>query len=206
MPLRRLHPSSLPAGRPETTLLPPPLHLPRRTCPSPSAIPARRLRSHRTPRQRRRRSCLATCVADHRWSAPGAVFWSPAGFDDRPGRRGCTCRPVDLGRPTRRLCSRRPEVRCDPAEVGTLAPGQEPHSRRDASVVQQPRANGLRCDLRDEDGDAVGCGPQKSEDPADGVGGRDRLREDQPHNERDEQEPDESPHRPPPFRAGRGER
>jgi len=109
-------------------------------------------------------------------------------------------------RPTRPLCSPQPEVRCDPAEVGTLAPGQEPHSRRDASVVQQPRANGLRCDLRDEDGDAVGCGPQKSGDPADGVGGRDRLREDQPHNERDEQEPDESPHRPPPFRAGRGER
>jgi len=60
MPLRRLHPSSLPAGRPETTLLPPPLHLPRRTCPSPGAVPARRLRSHRRPRQRRRRWCLAT--------------------------------------------------------------------------------------------------------------------------------------------------
>jgi hypothetical protein len=93
-----------------------------------------------------------------------------------------------------------------PDRLGALAPGQEPHPRRDASVVQQPRANGLRCDLGDEDGDAVGCGSQKSEDPADGVGGRDRLREDQPHNERDEQEPDESPHRPPPFRAGRGER
>jgi hypothetical protein len=73
-------------------------------------------------------------------------------------------------------------------------------------VVQQPRADGLTYDFGDEDGDIVGCGPQKSGDLADGVGGRDRLREDQPHNEGDEQEPAESPHRPPPFRAGRGER
>ena len=55
MPLYRFHPSSLPAERAETTLLPPPLHLPRRTCASPSAIQARRLRPHRRPRQRRRR-------------------------------------------------------------------------------------------------------------------------------------------------------
>src|SRR5689334_17303938 len=65
---------------------------------------------------------------------------------------------------------------------------------------------GLVRQLCDEDGETVSCGPQKGDDLAEGVGGCDRLRDDQPEDERGKQEPDESSHRPPPFRAGRGER
>ena len=56
------------------------------------------------------------------------------------------------------------------------------------------RQHDLIQNLREEVGDVRGCGLQNREDVVHDVGRRIRLREDQPHDERDEEEPDNSFH------------
>ena len=92
---------------------------------------------------------------------------------------------------------------CQPtSKADSLRRDDPPLGRQQVLDDRARRRHGLIQELREEAGDVRGCGLQNREDVVHDVGRRGRLREDQPHDERDEEEPDDSPHGQPPFCAG----